>query len=205
MTACFNTRRVRWLRPFFWSVLILGSVIPAQAAHQLVVDPEKTDVTFLLGATGHDVEGTLFLREGVLDLDPEQGTATGTLAIDAMRTVTGNTRRDKTMHKKVLHSEEHPLILFRAERLSGEWGGGEIVIEGTVEIDGSVHPLSLPTQLEIDGETWQATVAFTVPYVEWGMHDPSLLFLKVAKVVEVTVNAAGSHAVTADASAGEGR
>ena len=46
--------------------------------------------------------------------------------------------------------------------------------------------------VEASGDELSAETAFEIPYVEWGMKDPSFLFLRVAKVVEVKVSATGS-------------
>jgi hypothetical protein len=43
----------------------------------------------------------------------------------------------------------------------------------------------------LDGERVAATCRFSVPYVEWGLKDPSMLFLTVAKEVEIEVTVAG--------------
>jgi hypothetical protein len=42
----------------------------------------------------------------------------------------------------------------------------------------------------------EATTTFVVPYVEWGLHDPSMMVLRVAKTVGVTVQAKGTLSAT---------
>jgi polyisoprenoid-binding protein YceI len=160
----------------------------------LVLDPERTELSFELGATGHDVHGILHVTGGTVHFDPATGAASGDIAIDARLTETGNAKRDKTMHKKVLESEGHPLIVFHAERIEGEValaGDSEFDLVGTVELLGVPHPLTLHTVASVtDGEV-AATTTFPVPYIEWGLHDPSMMMLRVAKVVQVSVEAHG--------------
>ncbi len=161
----------------------------------LNLEPESTEVTFTLEATGHDVAGTLYLHTGRIRFDAETGVASGEVSIDARRADTGHKKRDKKMHKKVLDSEHHPLIVFRPERLEGEIAAedtSEVQIHGTVTLLGADHPLTLPTTVEIKGGEVTARATFAVPYVEWGLHDPSIVFLRVAKVVDVTISAAGT-------------
>ena len=194
-------------------VVAVGALVaPVFADEQvLTLDPQASDVSFLLPATGHDVHGTLVLRDGVVRFDPATGAASGRIAIDATRAETGNGSRDKTMHNKVLEVARYPLFVFVPERFEGELpaaGGGaaasEVKLVGTLSIHGSEHPLTLPAKVERDGDHLTATTTFQVPYVEWGMHNPSLLFLRVADEVAVTVAADGTL-TTADGTRGRRR
>ena len=60
-----------------------------------------------------------------------------------------------------------------------------------MEIHGGEHALTMPAEVERDGRSVHATAHFDVPFVEWGMHDPSILFLRVEKTVAVTVETEG--------------
>ena len=103
------------------SSLAISLSLPLFAAEQVAtLEPDDTAVTFFLEATGHDVEGKLYLRSGEIRLDPATGLAAGELVIDATRAESGSKKRDKAMHKKVLESEQHPWISFKAERYEGE-------------------------------------------------------------------------------------
>ncbi len=183
------------LKSAFLFPTLLGLALPLLAGEQiLTLDPEASQVTFVLEATGHDVHGNLFLQPGEIRFDTATGAATGDVKIDARRSETGNSRRDKKMHKVVLKSEEHPLIVFTVERMEGEvatTGASNIQLFGTVSLLGVEHRLTLAVDLEIEVERFRATTTFTVPYVEWGLQDPSFLFLRVRKVVEVTVSIEG--------------
>jgi polyisoprenoid-binding protein YceI len=169
---------------------------PACAVERTVtLDPQSTEVTFLLGATGHDVHGILHLRQGVIRFDTDADTASGEVSIDARLTETGNKKRDKTLHVKVLESAAHPLLVFHPRSIRGDLapdGRSEVELVGTVTLVGHEHPLAVPATIDVDGDTVTATAAFSVPFVEWGLHDPSTFILKVAKQVAVSVNAHGS-------------
>lgn len=191
---------------FIFALALLAALaaLPALAgAQQLTLDPEHSEVTFFLEATGHDVHGTLYLRPGHVTFDPAAGTAFGELALEAVRSESGNKKRDKAMRTKVFESASFPLIVFKPESFTGELaadGPSAIEIHGTASIVGGEHPLAMKAEVEINGETWRATTTFSVPYVEWGLRDPSAFMLRVAKEVEVTVAAVGtvSSAASAD-------
>jgi len=170
--------------------------LPATAAQKtLELDPEATQVSFDLQATGENVHGTLYLQSAEISFAPLTGAASGEVRIDARKAETGGKKRDKAMHKKVLESDRFALIRFTPERLVGELaeqGASEVELVGTVELLGREHPLSLPAKVEIAGDTASVETHFVVPYVDWGLRDPSFLFLKVAKSVEVTINGSGA-------------
>jgi polyisoprenoid-binding protein YceI len=190
------------------ALLLLSGLatLPVRADERvLTLDPETTTISFHLGATGHDVDGLFQLVAGELRFDPEAGTAGGEIRIDATKAETGNKKRDKTMHEKVLESPRYPLFLFHAERIEGQLaasGTSDLELHGTVTIHGADHPLTLPAKVTIDGDHVSATTTFPVPFVEWGMKDPSWFMLKVAKEVEVTVKAEGRVAGDSIAHAG---
>jgi polyisoprenoid-binding protein YceI len=177
------------------AAVALAVALPAVAAEQLLVlDPEASAATFTLDSTLHMVHGTLAIRSGEIRFDTGTGVASGEVLIDATLTDTGNAKRDKKMHNKVLESERYPAIVFTPERIDGTLAGSgrsEIDLRGSVSIHGSEHPLVLHAALEADGEKLSGTTSFVVPFVEWGMKDPSVFILRVDKQVEVTVEMVG--------------
>lgn len=178
------------------AAVIAIACVPAWAGERVArFDPEATEVTFDVGATGHDVHGVLHLTEGVIHVDPATGAASGKITVDARLAETGNKKRDKTMHNKVFESEKYPMFRFVPTRFEGVFaddGKSEIQLHGTLSIHGEDHPMVLPTTVEIADGRFVATTTFPVPYVDWGLNNPSILFLRVAKVVDVTVAAKGT-------------
>lgn len=183
-------------RTLLAAALTTLAAVPARAETRvLVLDPAATRVSFTLGATGHDVEGGLALKSGRIAFDPATGAASGTITVDLTRAATGSESRDKTMHEKVLETGAHPLAVFKAEKLRGTVapsGSSQVTLDGTLSFHGAEHKLSLPAKVQVNGERVEAEVVFPIPFVEWGLHDPSIAFLRVEKVVTVKVHAQGS-------------
>jgi hypothetical protein len=46
-------------------------------------------------------------------------------------------------------------------------------------------------QIHIDGGALNAKTHFIVPYVQWGLKDPSVFILKVAKEVDIDLTLTG--------------
>ena len=178
-------------------VLVLA-VLPATASYAeqrvMVLDPAASKVSFVLDATTHDVEGILALRSGRIAFDPATGAASGEIAIDLKSAATGNKTRDHTMHEKVLETGKWPVAVFRAEKLRGAVapaGVSQVTLDGTLSFHGADHKLSLPAKVEAGNGRLKAETELSIPYVEWGLHDPSVMFLRVEKVVTVKVQAEG--------------
>ena len=176
-------------------LLALALAAPAAAAPRtLVLKPDETTVTFFLKATGHDVDGAFELDHGRIVFDEESGAASGEVAFSAKTGTTFHAKRDKTMHRKVLKSAENPTISFVPDRYEGHLEQGaesEVNLHGTIHLLGQPHPFTLPATVSADGETVHLKTTFSVPYIDWGLENPSLLFLRVAKEVEVSVEADG--------------
>lgn len=174
-------------------IAVLAAAAPSPAEEVRVeLDPEATSIAFELSATLHTVHGTAELERGSFVFDTESGEASGEAVVAASSADTGNNKRDRKMHGKVLLSSDHPTISIRAEKLEGPLslsGDSEVTLVGSMVLLGSVHPIRVPMKVSIDGDRATVEASFAVPYVDWGLEDPSTFVLRVGKEVPVTVRA----------------
>jgi hypothetical protein len=63
-----------------------------------------------------------------------------------------------------------------------------VALHGTFSIHGAEHDITLPVEVEAADGQYTATMAFAVPYVKWGMKNPSTLFLRVSDKVEISIH-----------------
>jgi hypothetical protein len=56
-------------------------------------------------------------------------------------------------------------------------------------IHGAAHEVMLPIQVLIDNGRATAKIHFTIPYVKWGLKNPSTLFLRVSDKVDIDIAA----------------
>jgi polyisoprenoid-binding protein YceI len=170
-------------------------VSPAVASERTVTfSPEDTRIEFQLPATGHDVHGAFGFDHGELRWDPETGEASGDLVVRAGGAATGSARRDKAMHRKVLESDLFPSFVLHVQKIEGdlaEQGECDLTVEGVLTVHGADHPVRWPIAVEVDHGHFHAEGKLEIPFVDWGMHNPSMLFLKVAEIVDVNVVAEG--------------
>ena len=161
------------------------------------LDPSATKVTFLLDAFMHKVHGTASLTRGEVRFD-QSGKAEGEIVVDATKAATGDDGRDEDMHTKVLEAAKFKEIVLAVDGFEGKFdpaAPSKVTVKGRFRIHGVEHPLALEMALTPHGgaeKRLDATTTFTVPYVEWGMKDPSKAFLRVGKVVEVSIDAKGA-------------
>lgn len=180
------------------TIFFLGAQL-AQAQSQslkVVLDPAQTQVRWKLGADLHKVDGTFKLKSGEFIFNPSTGVAEGEILIDATTGESGNRDRDKRMHDEVLESARYPAIFFHPTQVKGAFKPGDttqqVQAQGTFNIHGADHSMELPVKVETAGDMVTATTRFSVPYVAWGMKNPSKLLLRVSKQVEVEVIAKGT-------------
>ena len=155
-------------------------------------DPSRTTIEFTLDATMHSVHGTFQLSSGAVRYDAATGEASGMLVVDARSGNSGNEKRDRDMHAKVLLSEPHPTIVFVPERVIGELppaGSGDMKVQGALRLAGSTHAVEIPLSVTVAGDELEIRGEFEVPYVAWGLEDPSKFVLRVAKEVAVVITA----------------
>jgi polyisoprenoid-binding protein YceI len=154
-------------------------------------DAQHTQLEFVLTGNFHDVHGTFALKHGRFILDPASGSASGQIVVDATSGDTGNSTRDRRMHKEILESEKYSEITFTPDHIEGQIpaeGEFQINVHGTFRIRGADHELLLPVQAKRDKSGIAATMQFQVPYAQWGMKNPSNFLLKVSDHVDITIH-----------------
>ena len=178
---------------------MLLALAPAARAEpfRLVLDPAATEISFTLGATLHTVHGKFALAAGELTFDPDTGAASGEIRVDARSGNTGIDRRDRVMHEEVLDSAHHALLVLRPERIEVKRRSADALagtLFGSCEVRGASHPLALAFEgTRSDGRA-RVTVTFDVPWVAWGLPNPSNALLSVDDTLAVSVSAAGALA-----------
>jgi len=177
---------------------LLAWTAPAAAEpYRLVLDPEATEISFTLGATLHTVRGRFALATGEIAFDPDTGAASGDVRVSAQSGDTGIDRRDRVMHEEVLDSAHHPLLVLRPERIEVSRRDADALagtLFGRCELRGASHPLAIPFEASRSGERGRVTAHFDVPWVAWGLPDPSNFALSVEKTLAVSVSANGALA-----------
>ncbi|MFZ0538269.1 MAG: YceI family protein [Candidatus Sulfotelmatobacter sp.] len=177
--------------------VIFLAFLPLKTAAQdstFHLDPQRTTINFTLGDVLHTVHGTFHLKEGTLRLAAASGKLTGEIVVDARSGESGNSMRDRKMHKEVLESDRYPEIIFRPDRVDGEvttQGKSTVRVHGTFNIHGSDHELTVPAEVQMAPGYWTATLHFAVPYAKWGMKNPSTMFLRVSESVDIDLTASG--------------
>ena len=175
-------------------LLAIAAANAAGQATKLQLDPQQTTVNFTLADVLHTVHGTFRARPGSLNFDSGSGDLAGEIAVDARTGQSGNSMRDRKMHREVLESERYPEITFRPDRVYGavlQQGKSAVRLHGVFTIHGADHEVIVPAQVEMFPDHWTAALHFSIPYVKWGMKNPSTLFLRVSESVDIDVNAAG--------------
>jgi polyisoprenoid-binding protein YceI len=163
----------------------------------LELDPARTQVEFTLGDVLHTVHGTFRLKRGSIQFDPSTGEAGGEAVVGAASGSSGSAARDRRMHRSILESDRYPEIAFRPDRVEGAvapQGASQVKVHGMFSIHGADHEITAPATVEITGGQAAVTMRFAVPYVKWGMKNPSTLLLRVSDRVDITVHATASLA-----------
>lgn len=159
-----------------------------------VVDPAQSHVDFTLGDVLHTVHGVFKLKNGTLRFDTATGTAGGELVVDASSGESGSNARDKKMKKDILETQKFPDIVFHPQHVKGvvpSSGASQVELDGVMTLHGEDHPMSLIVPLNVSGSNATAEVRFVVPYVKWGLKNPSTFILRVSDKVNIDVHAVG--------------
>lgn len=161
----------------------------------LTLDPAQTKVHFNVDSTMHMVHGTLALKSGSVQFDPQSGKSSGSIVVDAVSCETGNNSRDQRLHKEILETWKFGEAVFRPSQIDGQvslTAPSDFKMKGIITLHGTDHELVADVHSEFSGDHWKGTAKFEVPYTKWGIKDPSNFLLHVKPVVNVELDLAGS-------------
>jgi polyisoprenoid-binding protein YceI len=171
--------------------MALTAVSSLAASQQSVsLDPDKTDIRFTVHDVLHTVHGKFKLKSGSIQFDPDSSKASGEIDIDVASGFSGSRARDRRMLEEVLESQRYPEAKFTVSRIDGKLdpqGESTIAVHGTFNVHGADHELTLIFQAERAGQQYVLSTHFVIPYVEWGMKNPSTFLRKVDQFVEMDI------------------
>lgn len=157
---------------------IAGASVVETDDDVLWLNPQHTNISFLLLGNLHDTHGRFTLRRGMIDIDAHSGNLTGEIVIDAASEDTGEELRDAITKNGILDVNHYPEIVFLPQKVEGtRASGGNIFgrISGVVQLHGSAHAIATEFHGHLTGDKLTAECKFLVPYVEWGVETPNVL------------------------------
>ena len=184
----------------FFAVLALGVILGpvAIAQHQtFAVNPDGSEVRMKLNTTHELVNGMFHLQSGSIDFDRTTSHISGIVIVAAGSGKTGNDSRDKKMNKDILKVDQFSTVSFAPKAYTGiiaASGDSTIQVSGVFTLLGTPHDLTIPMQIHIDGSKVTAKTQFVIPYVQWGLKNPSFLIWRAENDVSIDLTLAGNIA-----------
>jgi polyisoprenoid-binding protein YceI len=140
------------------------------------------------------VNGTFHLQSGSIEFDRGNPRMSGSVVVLAGSGNTGNGSRDKKMNKEILEVEQHATVSFEPKSYTGAIalsGDSNIQVTGIFTLLGTPHEITIPMLVHLESTTATAKAHFAVPYIQWGLKDPSFLFWKADKDVAIDLSLSG--------------
>ena len=180
-----------------FAVLFLAILLgPAAFAQQqtFAVNPNASEVRMTLNTTHEVVSGTFHIQSGSIEFDRGNSTMSGSVVVLAGSGKTGNGSRDKKMDKDILRVDQYSTVSFVPNTYTGKIpssGDSTVQVSGVLTLLGNPHDLTIPMQIHIDGSKATANAQFVIPYVQWGLKNPSFMFWKADNDVRIDLNLVG--------------
>jgi hypothetical protein len=167
----------------------------AFAQHQtFAVNSDASEVKMTLNTTHEVVDGTFHIQSGSIEFDRSAPKMSGSVVVLADSGKTGNDSRDKKMNKDILKVDQFATVSFAPKAYSGtiaDSGDSTIQVSGVFTLLGTGHDLTISMQIHIDGSKATARAKFVVPYVQWGLKNPSFLIWKAENDVAIDLSLIG--------------
>ena len=159
-----------------------------------VVNSDGSQVNITLNTTHEVVNGGFHIQSGSIEFDPSTPRMQGSVVVLAGSGKTGNDSRDKKMNKDILKVEQYATVSFEPKTYTGAIdlsGDSSIQVTGIFTLLGTPHEISIPILVHLEGAAATAKAHFVVPYVQWGLKNPSFLIWKADNDVTIDLSLAG--------------
>ncbi len=167
----------------------------ALAQHQtFVVSPDSSEIKMTLKTTHELVNGTFHVQSGAIEFDRSTTRMLGSVVVLAGSGKTGNESRDNKMNKDILKIERYATISFEPKAYMGTIapsGESNLQVTGIFTLLGTPHEITIPILVDVEGTAATAKAHFVVPYVEWGVKNPSFLIWKADNNVAIDLFLSG--------------
>jgi hypothetical protein len=167
----------------------------ALAQHQtFVVNPDDSEVKITLKTTRELVNGAFHVQSGSIEFAPGTAKMLGSVVVLAGSGKTGNDSRDKKMNKDILKVEQYATVSFEPKTYTGDLapsGDSTIQVTGIFKLLGTPHEITTPILVHLEGTTATAKTHLVIPYVQWGLKNPSFLIWKADNDVAIDLFLAG--------------
>jgi len=168
----------------------------ALAQHQtFVINPDTSEVRMTLKTTHELVNGTFHIQSGSIEFDRGTSQMSGSVVVLSGSGKTGNDSRDKKMYKDILKVQQYATVSFAPKTYAGAIapsGDSTVQVTGLFSLLGQPHEITVPMLVHIDGASATARAHFVVPYVQWGLKNPSFLIWKAEDDVAVELSLVGT-------------
>jgi polyisoprenoid-binding protein YceI len=170
---------------------LVAMLTPALLAQRqtFVVSPYASEVKIALKTTHELVNGNFHVQAGLIEFDRSSPKMSGSVVVLAGSGKTGNDSRDKKMNKDILRVEQYATVSFEPKTYTGAIalsGDSTIQVTGNFTLLGTPHEITIPILVHLEGTTATAKAHLVVPYVQWGLKNPSFLIWKADD--EVTID-----------------
>jgi len=183
------------MKPFAVFVFAVVLAPAALAQHQIfVVNPDASEVKITLKTTHELVNGTFHIQSGSIEFDRSAPKMLGSVVVVAGSGKTGNDSRDKKMNKDILKVEQYATVSFEPKTYTGALtrsGDSNLQVTGIFTLLGTPHEITIPMLVHLEADTATAKAHFVVPYVHWGLKNPSFLIWKAENDVAIDLNLTG--------------
>ena len=183
-----------------FAVVALALIFATAALAQrqtFAVNPDASEVKIKLNTTHEVVNGTFHIQSGSIEFDRSNSRMSGSVAVLAGSGKTGNDSRDKKMNKDILKVDQYTTVYFAPKTYTGPiapGGDSTIQVSGVFTLLGNPHDLTIPIQIHTDGSKATVRAQFVVPYVQWGLKNPSFMFWKAENDVAIDLVLVGTMA-----------